>query len=427
MTASPQHAARDEQPAAEPDLSARPRYKNPIAVLLRHRNFRLFWLGQTGSVIGTWMQSVARGWLALQLTNSPFMVGFVSAAGSLPVLVLTLYAGVVADRHEKLRMVKVTQSLLLVEATLLWWFDWSGHITIVWLVVISLLGGTFTAFDIPARQALMVELVGREDVVDAIALNSSGFNLARIIGPSVAAIVIAKWGLAWCFGLNALSFLLVELGLFMIRLPPWARAAAVGSPMEGLVEGLRYMWRTREVRLLMSVVAVYSIFGIPYLVLMPVIARDTLHSGAQGYGILLAAVGVGAVAGAVSLAMAGHTLQRGRLLRLSTYFFCAFLVLFSLSRSLWLSSVLLLAVGLTMIVNNALANGLLQTIAPDELRGRVMAAYAFVFVGMGPIGSLLAGGVADVVGAPAAIAIGAAVMLLFVWWMLGRRRELHHL
>lgn len=426
MTASPRNAARDEQARPAPEAPAPPRYKNPIAVLVRHRNFRLFWLGQTGSVIGTWMQTVARGWLALQLSNSAFMVGFVSAAGSLPVLLLTLYAGVVADRHEKLRMVKVTQSLLLVEAALLWWFVWSGHIDITWLVIISLLGGTFTAFDIPARQALMIELVGREDVVDAIALNSSGFNLARIIGPSVAAVVIAKLGLSWCFGLNALSFLLVEIGLFMIRLPPWARTAA-GSSMEGLMEGLRYMLRTRDVKLLMSVVGVYSIFGIPYLVLMPVIARDTLHSGAQGYGLLLAAVGVGAVAGAVALAMAGRALRRGRLLRISTYLFCLFLVAFALSRTLWLSVVVLLAVGLTMIVNNALANGLLQTIAPDELRGRVMAAYAFVFVGMAPIGSLLSGAVANAVGAPAAIAIGAVVMLAFVWWMLGRRRELQEL
>jgi MFS family permease len=170
---------------------AHPRSKNPVQVLIRHRNFRIFWFGQTGSVIGTWMQSVGRGWLALQITNSPFMVGFVSAAGTLPVLLLTLYAGVVADRHEKLRVVRVTQSLLLVEAVLLWWFLWSGHMTIVWLVLISLLGGTFNAFDIPARQALMIELVGREDLVDAIALNSSGFNLARIIGPSIAAVVIA--------------------------------------------------------------------------------------------------------------------------------------------------------------------------------------------------------------------------------------------
>jgi MFS family permease len=197
--------------------------------------------------------------------------------------------------------------------------------------------------------------------------------------------------------------------------------------MEGLLEGLRFMIRTREVTLLVSLVAVYSIFGIPYLVLMPVIARDTLSSGAGGYGLLLAAVGFGAVIGAVSLAMAGRSLRRGRLLSLATFTFCVCLVAFSLSRSLWLSALILVFVGLTMILNNALANTLLQTIAPDELRGRVMSAYAFVFVGMGPIGALLSGGVADLVGAPAAIAIGAAVLMLFAAWVFGKRAELRAL
>lgn len=426
MTATP-HPARDEHAERPSSTPERPRYKNPIRVLLRHRNYRLFWFGQTGSLIGTWMQAVGRGWLALQLSNSAFMVGVVSAAGSLPVLLFTLYAGVVADRHEKLRVVRVTQALLLVEAVLLWWFVWTGQITIIWLVVISLLGGLFNAFDIPARQALIIELVGREDVVDAIALNSSGFNLARVIGPSIAAVVIARFGLAWCFGLNAVSYLLVLISLFLIRLPRWVRAATTTSPIAGLLEGLRYMRETREVTLLMAMVAVYSIFGIPYLVLMPVIARDTLHSGAQGYGILLAAVGVGAVCGAVALAMASHAIRRGRLLAASTVSFSLFLIAFSLSRTLWLSSALLLAVGLTMIVNNALANGLLQTIAPDALRGRVMAAYAFVFVGMGPVGSLLSGTVASAVGAPGAIAVGASVMLAFAAWVFGRRTELRRL
>lgn len=427
MTSSEATTARGERATPPSGHRAHPHYKNPVTVLIRHRNFRIFWFGQTGSVIGTWMQSVGRGWLALQITNSPFMVGFVAAAGTFPVLLLTLYAGVVADRHEKLRVVRVTQSLLLVEAVLLWWFLWSGHMTIEWLVLISLLGGTFTAFDIPARQALMIELVGREDLVDAIALNSSGFNLARIIGPSIAAVVIAKFGLAWCFALNALSYLLVLISLFRIHLPDWIRNADLGSPIEGLLEGLRYMVRTREVTLLMSLVAVYSIFGIPYLVLMPVIARDTLHSGAGGYGLLLAAVGLGAVIGAVSLAMAGKSLRRGRLLSLATFSFAFCLMAFSVSRSLWLSTLVLLFVGLTMILNNALANTLLQTIAPNELRGRVMSAYAFVFVGMGPIGALLSGAVADLIGAPGAIAVGAAVLMLFAAWVFGRRVELRSL
>lgn len=393
-----------------------------------HRNFRLFWLGQTGSVIGTWMESVARGWLALQLTNSAFMVGVVSAAGSLPVLLLTLYAGVVVDRHAKLRMVKLTQALLGVQAAILWWFDWSGHITVGWLVLLSLVAGSINAFDIPARQSLMIELVGREDVVDAIALNSSGFNVARVIGPALAAIVIDRLGLAWCFAINSVSFLLVLIGLSMIRLAPRAAralagAVAQGGSMAGLVEGLQFMVRTRPVLLLMLLVAVYSVFGIPFLVLMPVFAQDVLHGGARTYGALLAAVGVGAVIGALSLAMIGHRARRGQWLAYASVSFCVFLFLFSFTRTLWLSVPLLGLVGFAMIQNNALANGLLQTLSPDHLRGRVMAAYAFVFVGMGPIGSLLGGAVAEVAGTPVAVAGGAVVLLLFAGWVLWIKRE----
>ncbi|HKT09929.1 MAG TPA: MFS transporter [Gemmatimonadaceae bacterium] len=407
-----------------------PRYRNPIRVLIVHRNFRLFWLGQTGSVIGTWMESVATGWLALQLTNSAFMVGVVAAAGSLPVLVLTLYAGVVVDRHPKLRMVKTTQSLLLVQSAVLWWFNWTGRINVAWLVLISLVTGSISAFDIPARQSLMIELVGREDVVDAIALNSSGFNVARVIGPALAAIVIDRLGLAWCFAINSVSFLLVLIGLSMIRLSASdERAAAAkasaasGGSMAGLVEGLQFMRGTRAVGLLMMLVAVYSIFGIPFLVLMPVFAQNVLHGNAQTYGTLLAAVGIGAVLGALSLAMMGHRARRGQWLAYASASFCVFLFAFSFTRSLWVSVPLLALVGFAMIQNNALANGLLQTLSPDHLRGRVMAAYAFVFVGMGPIGSLLAGTVAEVAGTPVAIGAGALVLLAFASWVLWVRPE----
>lgn len=400
-----------------------PRYRNPIRVLIQHRNFRLFWFGQTGSVIGTWMQTVAQGWLALQLTNSAFMVGVVSAASSLPVLLLALYAGVVADRYPKLRLVKITQSALLGEALVLWWFMWSGHIGVVSLTLIALVEGTANAFDIPARQALMIELVGREDVVDAIALNSSGFNLARIIGPSIAAVVIARAGLAWCFALNAVSYLLVLIGLTRIRLPAWTARGPGGSPLAGIVEGLRFMVARRDVALLMSLVAVYSIFGVPYLVLMPVVARNVLHGGPQTYGALLAAVGFGAVCGATALAMMGHTMPKGKWLSMTTFSFCTLLLAFSFARAEWLALVLLFGVGFVMIQTTALANGLLQTLSPDALRGRVMAAYAFVFVGLGPAGSLLGGTIAEIGGAPLAIGLGALVMLLFAVWALGVRRD----
>ena len=406
---------------------AAPRYRNPFSVLIKHRNFRIFWFGQTGSLVGTWMQQVALGWVVLQITNSPFLVGVESAAGSVPVLFFTLYAGVLADRRDKLTLVKITQSLLLFEATLLWWFNWTGHVTIGILIGIALFGGMASAFDIPTRQSLMVELVGREDVVDAIALNSSGFNLARIVGPSLAAVIIDRFGLAWCFAINALSYLLVLISLFRIKLTPKPPPPTDLSPTEGLMEGLRFMRNSREVSLLMSMVTVYSIFGIPYLVLMPVIARDTLHGTARTYGLLLASVGLGAVTGAFSLAMVGRRVRRGKVLAGAAFAFSSLLIAFSFSRNIWLSTVILFFTGMMMILNNALANGLLQTITPDNLRGRVMSAYAFVFVGMGPVGSLLSGSTASALSAPAAIGIGGGVLLLFASWVFGRRSELRGL
>lgn len=406
---------------------AAPRYRNPFSVLIKHRNFRIFWFGQTGSLIGTWMQQVALGWVVLEITNSPFLVGVEAAAGSLPVLLFTLFAGVLADRRNKLVLVRITQALLLFEATLLWWFNWTGHVTIGVLIGIALFGGTASAFDIPTRQALIIELVGRDDIVDAIALNSSGFNLARIIGPSFAAIIIDRLGLAWCFAANAMSYLLVLISLFVLKLPRTVIKATALSPAEGLLEGIRFMRKSKEVTLLVSLVTVYSIFGIPYLVLMPVIARNTLHGTARTYGLLLASVGLGAITGAFALAMIGRRVRRGRVHAASAFSFSALLIAFSFSRNEWVSVALLFATGGTMILNNALANGLLQTITPDHLRGRVMSAYAFVFVGMAPIGSLLSGSIASALGAPAAIGIGGGVLLLFALWVFGKRTELRRL
>src|SRR3954462_869921 len=199
---------------------------NPFATL-RHRNFRLFWFGQTLSLIGTWMQTMAQGWLALQLSNSALLVGLVAAASSLPILLFSFHAGVVVDRVDKLRTVRICQALLAAQAGVLWWFTASGHITIVWLIVLAATNGLISSLEIPARQSLVIDLVGREDLPGAIALNSSGFNLARIVGPSIGALVIANLGIAWCFGVNAVSYVTVLIGLFLIRLPAWVPSPAL--------------------------------------------------------------------------------------------------------------------------------------------------------------------------------------------------------
>ncbi|MFN2636408.1 MAG: MFS transporter [Gemmatimonadaceae bacterium] len=397
---------------------------NPFRTLQLHRNFRLFWTGQTVSLIGTWMQQVGQGWLALELTNSAFLVGVVSAAGSFPVLLLSLYGGVIADRRSKLRIVIVCQSLLLVEAAALWWFTWTGRIGVEWLLVLTTLGGVISAFEIPARQALVVELVSREDLVEAIALNSGGFNLARIIGPSIAAIILAKFGLAWCFGINAISYFAVLGSLALIRLPRWTPVQNLVSPFEQLKHGLDYIRSSRSVSGLMGVIAIYSIFGFQYLTMMPVVARDVLHTGASGYGLLLTFVGIGALTGALSLAAVGGRMRRGRLFNATAYAFAGLTILFSLIRTVHFAAFVLLFLGLTMLINGALANGILQSVVPDELRGRVMATYVFVYVGFTPIGSFIAGVVARLVGVQWAIFSGGVVMLAYSLWAFWRYPEI---
>ena len=409
-----------------PLTPARPlrRSINPFRALQVHRNFRLFWTGQTVSLIGTWMQQVGQGWLALELTNSAFMVGLVSAAGSFPVLLLSLYGGVVADRRSKLRIVIICQVLLLVEAAALWWFTWAGRINIGWLLAWTTLGGVISAFEIPARQAMIVELVSREDLVDAIALNSGGFNLARIVGPSIAAIILAKFGVAWCFGINALSYFAVLTSLARIKLPPWTPVQYLVSPAEELKQGLNYIRGSRAVSGLMGVIAVYSIFGFQYLTMMPVVARDVLHTGATGYGLLLTFVGIGALTGALALAGLGARIRRGRLFNATAYAFAGLTILFSLMRTVHLAALVLLFLGLTMLINGALANGILQSVVPDELRGRVMATYVFVYVGFTPIGSFIAGAMARFVGVQWAIFTGGVVMLAYSLWAFWKYPEI---
>ncbi|MGK2935618.1 MAG: MFS transporter [Gemmatimonadaceae bacterium] len=401
-----------------------PRSLNPFRALKAHRNFRIFWIGQAVSLTGSWVQIVAQGWLALDLSNDPFIVGVVSAAGSFPVLLFSLYGGVIADRYDKRKLVMIGQGLLALEAAVLWWFVVSGTITISWLIALATFAGVVSAFEIPARQALLIELVVREDLMDAIALNTSAFNLARILGPSIAAAVIASAGLAWCFGLNALSFSAVLAGLFLLRLPPYVRPVGRPSPMAGLREGIAYMFATTEIIVVMRMVSVFSIFGVPYLTLMPVFAREALGLGASGYGVLMTVTGVGALSGALFLAAVGGRIRRGRLFAAASIAFPLMILALSATRQAPVAGFVLLLCGLFMILQTALANGILQAIVPDELRGRVMAAYVVVYVGFAPIGSFVGGALARVVGIEWTLAAGGGVMLLFALWTFWKHPEL---
>ena len=401
---------------------------NPFRVLVVHRNFRLFWSGQTLSLIGTWMQSMAQGWLALELTDSALLVGLVASVGSLPVLLLSLPAGAIVDRGDKLRLLIVAQSLLALEAVILWWFVWSGHVTIGWLLTLSAIGGAIGALEIPARQSLMVELVGRDDLTAAIALNSSGFNLARIVGPAVAAAVIAHLGIAWCFGLNALSYVTVFVGLFLVRLPARERPAVSSSALHGVMEGLRYMRGTPEVWELVRVVAVFAVLGIPYITLMPVVARDMLGTGAAGYGLLLSSVGMGGLTGALALAGVLSHVPRGWLLRRVSLMYASLLLLFAFVRVPSLAYPVLFATGAAMIVCNSTANSMLQVLVPDAFRGRLMSVYALIVIGLGQVvGSFAAGAVARAYGVQWAIGGAAAVLLVFAWRAFSPARALARL
>ncbi len=398
---------------------------NPFRTLLAYRNFRLFWIGQTLSLVGTWMQQVAVGWMALILSNDPFLVGLVAAAGTFPILVLSLPGGLVAARNEKLRVVRIAQTLMLVEAAALWALALTGYLTIHWLLTLALFGGVLAAFEIPARQSLIVELVGKADLPSAIGLNSTGFNIARVLGPTIAAIVIARFGIEWAFGLNALSYLAVLVGLSMIALPERrAEPRTRTSSMEGLREALRYVRDTPPLPAILAVATFYSLLGVPVITLLPIVARDLLGVGAGGYGILMACIGLGAVAGALAIAATGGGARRGRTLRIASVAFPALLVVFPFLRHPILAGLALVAIGVSMIVNNALINARLQEIVPDELRGRIMSLYVMVYIGASPAGSFIAGTVAKFFGVNWAIGGAAALLLVFGLWIFRRQSAL---
>ena len=398
-----------------------PRSLNPFRTLAAYRNFRLFWIGQTISLVGTWMQTVAVGWTALELTDDAFLVGLVAAAGTFPILILSLPGGLVADRSEKLRVIRIAQALMLAETVALWLLAVTGNLTIHWLLTLTLFGGALAAFEIPARQSLIIELVGKEDLPQAIGLNSTGFNLARVLGPSVAALVIAQGGIAWTFGLNALSYFAVLIGLGMIRLPE-RRAAPrqAGNSLEGMLEALRYVRDTPPLPMLLTFVTVFSILGVPVITLLPIVARDLLGLGAGGYGFLMASFGAGAVVGALAIAATGGGPARGQVFRHASLALPVLLLAAVVARTPWLVGAMLFGVGLAMILNNALVNARLQALVPDELRGRVLSLYVMVYIGGSPIGSFISGAVARATDVAWAIGGGAVLMLLFALWAFRR-------
>ncbi len=379
---------------------------------LRHRNYRLFIGGQIISLVGTWLQSVAQSWLVYRLTGSSFLLGLAGFCGQIPVFILAPLGGAVADRHARRNLLVATQSAAMLLAFTLGALTLLGRVRVIDVFVLAALLGVVNAFDVPARQSFVVEMVGRDDLPNAIALNSSVFNSARTLGPAVAGVLVAVIGEGWCFVLNGASYLAVIACLLRMDVRPAAPTSRPGSALDDIVDGFRFVARTGPIRALLLLLGLVSLLAMPFSVLMPIFADRILHSGARGLGLLMAATGLGALAAAVLLAFRASARGLGRWVALSASGFGLSLVLFTLSRSLWLSVALLSLVGFCMVLQMAASNTLLQTLAPDALRGRVMAVYSMMLMGMAPFGALLAGAAASRIGAPAALAAGGAVSFL---------------
>lgn len=382
--------------------------------------FRIFYMGYVVSLLGIWMQRTAQAWLVVELTDSPFYVGLVESLGTLPVLLFSLYAGALADRVSRFRMVFVTQTLgmLLGFGFAAMWYGDRVSITLIAILAAGM--GIVQAFDIPARHAFFFDLVGREHLPNAIALNSSAFNGTRAVGPSIAGVLIGAFGVGICFLLNGLTFLAVLGVMLVIRKAVDRRASAPGgSPWQRIAEGLRYVAGEPRLRRIIVNIAAMSILALPVLVLMPVLARNELGVGATQFGWMMSAVGIGALGGALALAMYVHELPKGRVLAWSSALFGGLVAAVALSRSLPMTLVLLGLMGGAMITATALTNTLLQTIAPDEFRARVISVYTVSFVGMAPIGAFLAGAVAERVGVTATLVGGGVATAFMAWRAIG--------
>jgi len=414
----------EETPAESPftpeiSASISPGRAGGLPVTLRalgYRNFQLFFGGQLISLIGTWMQTVAQSWLVYRLPGSALQLGAVGFASQIPVFLVAPLGGMVADRHNRRQVVIATQAASMVLALILAGLTLTGKVQVPQIFVLAALLGVVNAFDIPARQAFLVDMVGKEDLINAIALNSSMFNGARIIGPAIAGILVARIGEGWCFFVNGASYIAVIIGLFLMQVPRPTALAAGASPLAHIIEGFGFVRETAPIRSLLILLGLVSLVAMPYTVLMPVFADRILHGGARGLGILMGATGVGALLGALTLASRTGVRGLGRWVAISCAGFAVFLVLFAYSRWFWLSAGLLLPVGFCMMLEMSSSNTLIQAMVPDQLRGRVMAVYSMMFMGMAPFGALLGGAMAERIGAPRTVALGAVACLGGAAW-----------
>jgi MFS family permease len=394
---------------------------------LRSRNYRLFFGGQSVSLVGTWMTRLATSWLVYRLTGSAYLLGLVSFAGQVPTFLLGPFAGVWVDRLDRRQVLIITQVLSMIQSFWLAGLVLWGHITFREILWLSIFQGVVNAFDMPARQAFLTQMVdNREDLPNAIALNSSMVNGSRLIGPSLAGIVIAGYGEGYCFLIDGISYIAVIFSLLMMHVT----IRQVTRKREGAIaefrEGWRYVSRFQPVRALLLLLALVSLVGMPYTVLMPIFATQILHGGPHTLGFLMGASGIGALASAVWLATRKSVLGLGKIIPMMSGMFGAGLIAFAVSRSLPLSLILMLFTGFGMMQQMAASNTILQTIVSDDMRGRVMSYYSMAFAGTAPFGSLAAGYIADRIGAPATLMIGGAACVVGALWFVTQLQRIRH-
>lgn len=380
---------------------------------LRNRNYRLFFGGQGISLVGTWMQQIALGWLVYRLTDSAFLLGLVSFAGQIPTFILASLAGVLADRYNRHKILIITQTLAMLQASILAVLTLTHTIQIWHIIFLSVFAGLVNAFDLPTRQSFVIELVDdKSDLSNAIALNSSMFNTARLVGPTIAGILISILGEGLCFLLNAISFIAVIIALMMMHIVPKIETIKKEKVLKGLKEGLRYAYNFKPIKVLLLFLGLVSLTGAPYTVLMPIFAKDILKGNANTLGFLFGSVGVGALVGGIYLASRESVLGLGRWIAISSIIFALGLILFSVSQNYILSIILMLFTGFGMMVQMASTQTLLQTLVDDDKRGRIMSLYVMAFMGTAPIGSLIAGTLASKFGALLTILSGGVICLI---------------
>ena len=397
---------------------------------LRHPNYRLFFFGQSISLVGTWITRIASSWLVYRLTDSEFLLGLVAFAGQIPSLVVSPIAGVYIDRWNKHRVLVITQALAMLQSTTLAYLTLTGRITVNDVLVLQGMQGLINAFDTPARQSFVVQMVDdRADLANAIALNSALVNGSRMIGPAIGGVLIAAVGEGWCFALDAISYVFVIGSLLAMNVRAITRPVDVTPVVDALTAGFKYVAGFAPVRSGLLLVALISTLGMPYQVLMPVMASEVLGGDANTLGVLMMTMGLGALLGSVYLASRHTVVGLGRRIAQASMLFGGALIAFALSRHLWLSILLLPLTGAGFIITLAATNTVVQTVVPEALRGRVMSFYTVAFLGTSPIGSLFAGIAAERIGAPATIAIGGAACLIGGAWFyttLPRLRALIH-